>query len=165
MALNPQQLADLWQRAAPSLLLLARTRCDLAEDCVQEAFVKLSLQQPVPDDPVAWLVRVVRNAAIDMARSEKRRKQREQANASERPSWFEGQDAFERVLVERDVQQALMQLTPDQREIVVAHVWGGLSFRQIGMAFDISSSAAHRSYSESLLELKRALTNHAPNSF
>ncbi len=98
MAIDPQHLAELWRSKAAVLQLLARTRCDFAEDCVQEAFIRLSSQEPIPDDPMGWLVRVIRNRAIDYARREQRRKIRELELVAERPQWFveseSGQDAI-----------------------------------------------------------------------
>ncbi|MCA9066602.1 MAG: hypothetical protein KDA96_26225, partial [Planctomycetaceae bacterium] len=70
--ISPEQLHHLWQQHTAALLLLARGYCrgiDVSpEDCVQEAFVRLATQCPVPDCPRAWLLRVVRNLAIDAKR-------------------------------------------------------------------------------------------------
>ena len=164
MAVPSQQLAELWRSLAPSLLLLARTRCDMADDCVQEAFVRLSRQSELPNEPIAWLVRVVRNAAIDMARSEKRRKHREVTKGTVDYGWFVEQGGFERQWIEKDVQEALMQLVPNHREIVVAHIWNGLTFRQIASIIGTSPSSAHRAYLEAIEQLKRSLANYSPQS-
>ena len=47
-----------------------------------------------------------------------------------------------------------MQLEIEDREILVAHVWTGLSFRQIADAYDSSSSVVHRRYQAALLKLR-----------
>lgn len=84
--MTPRQLADLIAAHGPALVLFARQRCDGPEDVVQEAFVKLASARP-PDDPVAWLYKVVRNAALDAAKAARRRVRREQSVA--RPDrWF-----------------------------------------------------------------------------
>ncbi len=161
MAIDPQALSELWRRYAPPLLLLARSRCRCAEDCVQEAFVRLSTQETVPDDPPAWLMRVVRNAAIDAARSESRRKKREGIRAAETAEWFDSSVSSSCDLVGIEVQSALASIGCEDREIVVAHVWGGMTFRQIGEAFAISSSSAHRRYVEAIQQLKTMLVGSA----
>jgi RNA polymerase sigma factor (sigma-70 family) len=156
MASPSHQLVELWRRLSPTLLLLARTRCDIAEDCVQEAFIRLSTQDPIPDDPAAWLVRVVRNAAIDMARAEKRRRDREHRAERHAAAWFVEPEDFDRSLCEEEVRNALQNLPPEDRDIVVAHLWGGLSFRQIAEAMEIGSSTAHRKYVEAITKLRQA---------
>ena len=135
---------------------MARTRCDIAEDCVQEAFVRLATQDPIPDDPAAWLVRVVRNAAIDMARSEKRRQDRENRAVRNSTAWFIEPDDFDRSLCEEEIRNALQSLPAEDRDIVVAHLWGGLSFRQIATAMEVGSSTAHRKYIDAISKLRHA---------
>ena len=77
-------LTSLWNEHSATLQLIARSHCTNPEDCVQEAFVRLSKQTHLPGDPMAWLVRVTRNEAISKWRSENRRKSHEQKHASER---------------------------------------------------------------------------------
>jgi RNA polymerase sigma factor (sigma-70 family) len=157
--ISADELAKLWREHGAALMLVCRTRCANPDDCVQEAFVRLASQSPVPDDPVAWLARVARNAAISRARSEGRRKKYEERVASERKAWFEpiSSDAYESVSTD-EVQSALTQLDESTREIVVAHLWGGLTFRQIAEAFDLSHSSAHRQYAAGLERLRLLLT-------
>ena len=76
---EPELLGRLLDRHAAALELYARQFCHSAEDVVQEAVVELACQPGAPDDPVAWLYRVVRNKAIGVARSTRRRRRREAA--------------------------------------------------------------------------------------
>ena len=160
--LTATELAQLWTRHAAGLRLLARTRSDVADDCVQEAFLRLLKQSEVPDDPAAWLNRVVRNLAISRHRSDQRRRQREDISTRDRQDWFEADSASQPGAISPDaVQLALRTLEPDVSEIVIAHLWNGLSFRQIALAFDISASMAHRRYLEALSKLQRTLSELA----
>lgn len=159
--MDADQLADWWKRLAPSLRLLASTRCQWGDDCVQEAFIRLAAQNPVPDDPAAWLVRVVRNRAIDWSRSETRRRARESNVANERVGWFEGEVGHALELATR-VQEVLGGLTVEQREVVVAHVWTGLTMRQIAAAMDLSLSMVHRQFHEALEHMRPHLVELAP---
>ena len=68
-------------------MLYARQWCGTPEDVVQKAFIKLVRQKRPPADVVAWLYRVVRNGALDTAKSARRRQRRESVAA--RPArWF-----------------------------------------------------------------------------
>ncbi len=145
----------MWHQYAASLQLLARTRCSIAEDCVQEAFIRLAVQDPPPGDPLAWLVRVVRNEAINQFRCDQRRRHREQVVAHQKVPWLEPVDVLDTECPAADeIQELLMQLEIEDREILVAHVWAGLSFRQIAEAYDSSSSVVHRRYQTALLKLR-----------
>jgi DNA-directed RNA polymerase specialized sigma24 family protein len=48
-------------------------------------------------------------------------------------------------------------LPVEQREVIVAHLWGGLTFEQIGELIDASSSTAHRWYLAGLVTLRERL--------
>ena len=75
-------LTRLYDEHAPALVLYARQWADASEDVVQEALLKLTCQKRLPDDPVAWLFRVVRNGAISQAREQSRRRKRETVKAA-----------------------------------------------------------------------------------
>ena len=157
MGIEPEQLAELWRTHAPALRLLARTRCEDAEDALQNAFISLAKQIDLPEDPLAWLVRVVRNHAISVARSEERRKRREAKVAHEKPSWWMSPSDEKTSLPPEELQLAMATLETSLREIVVAHLWTGMSFRQIAAAFDMTSSSVHREYHKGLCQLREAL--------
>ena len=74
-------LGRLFDRYAASLALFARQWCHCPEDVVQEALIELAAQARMPDDPAAWLYRVVRNKAITALRSRQRRRRHETALA------------------------------------------------------------------------------------
>lgn len=71
-AASPERIAHLLARREELVALVARRVGDhqLAEDLLQEAFVK-ALTRPMPADDeaaTAWLLRVIKNAAIDQGR-------------------------------------------------------------------------------------------------
>jgi RNA polymerase sigma-70 factor (ECF subfamily) len=152
--MTPRQLAELIESHAAALVLYARQWCDSPEDAVQDAFCKLVGQRTPPDDPAAWLYRVVRNAAIDAGRSARRRARREQSAA--RPvRWF-----AEREIDGLDAETAvatLEALPPDLREVIVARVWGGLTLDQIAAAVGCSVSSAHRRFEAGIQALRERL--------
>lgn len=155
----PAELADLWRKQAGILEAFAATRCDSPEDCVQEAFIKLASIIPVPRDPVAWLYQVVRNLALNNLRATVRRRNLAATLASSLDSQTgpPPEAALQKQQTEQALQIALQELPADQHEIVIAHVWGGLTFRQIGAAQGISHAAAHRHYQLALDVLRSTL--------
>ena len=62
MPLDAVQLAQLIEGQAACLRLWIRSRCASGEDVVQEAFCRLAVQDPPPENPVAWL-----SARLDLA--------------------------------------------------------------------------------------------------
>jgi RNA polymerase sigma-70 factor (ECF subfamily) len=158
--MSPPDIARLIDAHAAPLVLYARQWCDTFEDVVQEAFLKLVRQRRPPEDELAWLCRVVRNGALDAAKMARRRRRRESAVA--RPvRWFvesevDGLDAETAVA-------ALERLEPEQREVIVAHHWGGLSFDQIGVVAGCSASTAFRRYTAGVEELRKELGVKCPS--
>ena len=81
--------------------------------------------------------------------------------------WACALDAGGRILLSRAVRNAqadldafsaeLRALPIEQREVIVAHLWGGLTFEQIAEVAGCSSSTAHRSYSAGLATLRSRL--------
>jgi len=138
-----KRLAWLMERHAAALELFARQFCRNADD-------------------VGWLYGTVRHKAISAARGEQRRKRRETCVAEARPEWFSGlaeQNVDARIAVE-----VLQALPEEQREVIVAHVWGGLSFEQIAGLVGTSDSTAHRRYQAGLTAIRKKLRVPCPKS-
>src|SRR3954470_11679359 len=66
-------LSRLLDKHSAALVLYAQQWCDGPEDVVQEAFIQLMQQKPLPQNVVGWLYRVVRNGAASQSRSQSRR--------------------------------------------------------------------------------------------
>ena len=157
--MDAAHLARLIDETASALVLYARQWTAAPEDVVQEAFVKFAALSSPPNQSVAWLYRVVRNAALTAARGEARRRRHETA-ASRSEAWFASPEGR---LDGVAASQALSALAGEVREPVVAHLWGGLTFVQIGELMGISAATAHRRYLEGLAELRRRLRVECPN--
>ena len=151
----PDFLSQLLDNHSAALVLYARQWCVVPEDVVQEAFLKLATQRSPPEQPVAWLYRVVRNGALSAQRSQRRRQIHEQSAAAESPTWFVPDESDE--LDVEAATAALATLPLEQREIIVAHLWGGLTFEQIAELTGLSSSTAHRHYTAGLMTLRDRL--------
>jgi RNA polymerase sigma-70 factor (ECF subfamily) len=158
MVMTSEALGRLLDEQAAALTLFARQWCAAAEDVVQEAFVKLAAQRPQPRDATAWLYQVVRNGARSAGRAARRRRRHEADAAARRPSWFA---PSEHAALDGEAAAAALETLPlEEREVVVAHLWGGLSFEQIGRLTGASSSTAHRRYLKALTVLRERL--HIP---
>jgi RNA polymerase sigma-70 factor (ECF subfamily) len=160
--MGPHQLAKLIDAHAAALTLYARQWCSAPEDVVQETFVKLSTFDLEPDNAVGWLYRVVRNGAISAGRSARRRQRHEAEAAARRPDWFLPTEGVG--LDARTAAAALESLPDEQRETIVAHLWGGLTFEQVGALTGVSSSTAHRRYLAALEALRRRLRVPCPRT-
>ena len=158
--MKPEQLGPLIDRLAAPLELYARQWCDSPEDVVQEAFLKLADQADAPRHPDAWLFRAVRNGAIN-AGIARRRRQRHEAEAAAAGAWFENDTVHPSIIDQavdpESAQEALQDLPEDQREILVAHLWGSLTFEEIAGIAGTSASSAHRIYQSALKTLRARL--------
>jgi RNA polymerase sigma factor (sigma-70 family) len=158
--MTPHDFARLVDAHGPPLILYARQWCAAPEDVVQDAFLKLIAQRTPPRAVVAWLYRVVRNAAFDAAKSSRRRLRREQVAA--RPERWFVEDAVDGLDAAAAV-RALERLPLDQREVIVARLWGGLSFEQIGEVAGCSASSAFRRFGAGIDALRREMGVPCPN--
>ncbi|MEM8733219.1 MAG: RNA polymerase sigma factor [Planctomycetota bacterium] len=160
--MQQEQLQELFHELSAALVLYARQWCQAPDDAVQEAFVELFRTQTPPDSPRAWLYTTTRRRAQNIARSDqRRRKHHEQADRERRQSesdemWFQATDTS---LVAVEVAEALEHLPNDQRELLVARVWGELSFDELASLMQCSVSSAHRRYRAALASLKQILTH------
>ena len=158
----PEELGRLIDQHAAALTLYARQWCAAPEDVVQEAFVKLVRVTEPPRDVLPWLYRVVRNAALSAARAEIRRRHHETRAAAQMPAWFTSDTTSP--LDAEAVTAALQGLPVEEREVIVAHLWGGLTFEQIAEVTGCSSSTAHRRYLAGLSSLRERLKVPCPKT-
>jgi RNA polymerase sigma-70 factor (ECF subfamily) len=151
--MTPHELGRLYRQHAPALRLYARQWPGCADDVVQDAFVALARQDPPPDQMAAWLHRVVRNGAVATARSAVRRRRREGA-ASAPEAWLAPSDDR---LDAAAAARALADMPLDLREVIVARLWGGLTFDEVARLVGCSLPTAHRRYHAGLTELRTRL--------
>ena len=160
--MQSQQLQQLFDDLSAALVLYARQWCQSPDDAVQEAFVDLFKTKESPDCPKSWLYTTTRRKAQNIARSEqRRRKHHEYAShdlGAQEPvnNWFLPASSQ---IVHSEVAQALADLEGDQRELLVARIWGELNFEELATLMGCSVSSAHRRYKSALAVLKQKLTS------
>ena len=158
--IGPQQLERLLAEHGSPLVLLARQWSSAPEDVLQEAMLELVRQDPPPDNPVGWIYRVVRNRAISSARRVWRRTRHEQTASFRGEPWFRPNDG--EGLDAEAATEALHNLPIEQRETLVARLWGGLSFAEVAELTGTSSSTAQRRYHAGLVALRERLGIECP---
>ena len=111
----------------------------LAEDAAQEAFVRAWQHLPTyqPRSPFRnWVYRIAINAALDTLRAV--RQEREPVDADAAASADDGPEALvERAEQAEGVRQAVLNLPPASRAVLVLREYEGLSYREIADTLDI----------------------------
>jgi RNA polymerase sigma factor (sigma-70 family) len=158
---SSQQLQAILSQHASVLEILAARWCDEPQDCVQDGMVRLAVQHPPPDDPLAWMYRVVRNAAISRGRkATARRKHEREAGNRLLSTWFaKEQNSFESA---DEACLALATLDSESRELVLMRIWGGLKLQQIADATGTSVATVHRRYKMAIERMRQTMETTCP---
>lgn len=153
--ITAEWLSGVLDRHAAALELFASQWSDTPEDCVQEAIIALTRLPSCPDNVAAWLFHVARTRAINSCRSQTRRRRHEAMAA--RLIQLEADPANEPAFDANELAAGLEQLDEELREVVVARIWGGLGFEEIGEMLGQSTSTAFRKFQTGLTDLRRIL--------
>ncbi len=150
--IDADELGRLYREHAAALRLFVR-QWGGDEDQVQEAFVKLARQASPLERPVAWLYRVARNAAWQASRGLKRLRRRHQRACGPQQWFVPTSDQLDGEQAAALLAQAPLEL----REVIVARIWGGLTFEEIAELVGCSLPTAHRRYQAGLSQLKEKM--------
>lgn len=121
----------------------------LAEDAVQELFVKLIKSPPEKDlrKPRAYIFKAARNAALDILRKNPAHDDIEEHTDIPAP----------RKADYSDVTEALNSLPEQQRSIVVMHINAGLKFREIADITELPLGTVLWKYRKAIAAMREAL--------
>ena len=157
MKTDPDRLIEWYEACGAELRLYALQwhTYQVAEDLVQDAFIKLMKQRAWPDEVRPWLFRVVRNSAISRLRRKLRSKKAQAVFPQTHGCWFESRT--DERLDAKQAQAVLETLPTERREIVVLRIWGQLSFREISDIIQKSIPWVHREYQAALGMIKSRL--------
>jgi RNA polymerase sigma-70 factor (ECF subfamily) len=142
---------------------------ELAMDVTQESFVRLWkawLNRERIDNPRAWLMRVARNLAEDVAKSAFHR------NGTQPPSHLNGVlgresnplDRMERAETFAQLRSLIRQLSEDDRLLLTLRYAFDFDAHRIAEYLGIQSSAVHMRLSRARQRLAEKLTEHGVNS-
>lgn len=150
-----QRCFELHAQAVHNLAFHLTANRAEAEDLLQEAFLALLRQAQPPVEPRAWLCTVVLNKVRDRARA---KRPSPGAEPSELP------DAEPGPLLEAEHQErgaavaaALALLPLAQREVVVLHVFEGMSFFAIGTVCGIPADTVASRWRYACERLRKTL--------
>ena len=117
---------------------------DLAQDCVQEAFVRLCREprERIESHVDAWLFKTCRHRAMDIHRMEARMKTQTEPAAIESLSSQEKDPGSIAMLAEQqhEIEQRIADLPRLEQEIVLLRLGQGLSYKQIAEVMELSVS-------------------------
>jgi RNA polymerase sigma-70 factor, ECF subfamily len=137
-------LYDAWaSRLLAYMMTITRDRSK-AEDALHNLFVKLAAGKAVLQDPAVYLFRAARNEAI---RASRRRKESPLADL----------DILSAPPEAAGLREVLDGLPPDQLDVVVLHVFEGLTFREAAEVLGIPQDTAASRYRYALEKLRELL--------
>jgi len=153
---NVNEIEALYRQHGAGLVLFAtaltgeRSR---AQDMVHQVFLKLMDNGKLSraDDKKAYLFACVRNAALDELRLGQRHTPLETETV-----WFSPPDKD--YAGEQKLRRALGSLLDDQMRAVILHIWGELTFSQIGDLLGLSSNTAASRYRYALGKLRDSMS-------
>lgn len=152
--LSADDVRRLYDQHGPALVLYASSFVadgGAAEDVVHGVFLKLLRgKQIVPDAPVAYLYRAVRNAALNTRRDRSR-----DAPLPDQEIWFTHRERNREAAFA--LQQALRELPDEQREAVVMRIWSGMTLEEVAEATDVPLNTASSRYRYALAKLRERL--------
>jgi RNA polymerase sigma-70 factor (ECF subfamily) len=115
---------------------------EAAEDLCQEAFFRLHEKEmvfPSPDEAKYWLIRVVKNAALNYAKRKDRERKAYQRAFRE---VNQNQETGEQVLLKKEskteIREALASLPENLRMVLILKEYAELNYKEIGRALGIS---------------------------
>ncbi len=156
--LSADEVEQLYDRHGPALLAYACSFvADVAagEDVVHQVFLRLLQGRTgVPEVPVAYLYRAVRNAALNARRREKR-------EVAQGTPLDEGHAFFECHNGNREaalaLQAALLELPDEQREVVVLRIWSGMTLEEAAAVTGAPLNSVASRYRYALDKLRERL--------
>jgi len=152
--LTTADVLALYERHSPVLLAYACSFVSdfaVAEDVVHQVFLKLLHgETKMPDTPIAYLYRAVRNTALNARRSASREQPIEQ-----QLRWFDHKSGDREAALA--LQAALFSLPEDQRETVLMKVWSGMTLEEISAATGVPANTVASRYRYALEKLRDQL--------
>jgi len=153
---NRVEVEMLYQQYGQTLLLFAMAMTGdraRAQDAVHQVFLRMiesgNLRQVA--DAKAYVFTSVRNAVLNDAKTQQRTVALEEESA-----WFD--PPHRDYAAELTLRRALCALSQDQRQVVVLHVWGELTFMQIAGILGISPNTAASRYRYAFAKLREAMS-------
>ena len=152
---NEAEIEALYHRHGPALLLFALAIAGdrgRAQDALHQVFLRLLERADLRQiaDVKSYLFASVRNAILNDFRIRQRNVVLDGDSV-----WFEPPQRD--YAAELNLRRSLCALPEDQRQVIILHVWGGLTFMQIAEILEISSNTVASRYRYGLARLREAM--------
>ena len=139
------EFGRLYETVFPILFRVAyriTTSEEAAEDLCQEAFFRLhekNMVFPSPDEAKYWLIRVVKNAALNYAKRKVReRKAYQKAFREDTRTVETGENILLKKETREEVLAALEKLPDNLKMVLILKEYGELNYKEIGRSLGIS---------------------------
>lgn len=157
-----ERLYDATRAKLFGVVLRILRRQDLAEEVIQEAYVKIwnnaGQFNPGMASPITWMVSIARNRAIDVVRK------RTETSIEEEPAAMEVASDTPDPLARREMTEDLKrilecvgQLDPERQKLVLLAYYNGWSREQLAEKFDTPLNTVKTWLRRSMLEIRECL--------
>lgn len=147
--LSYDDVQDLYGQHGPALLAYGTSLLgdhSAAEDVLHQVFLKLLGQERLPEDARPYLFKAVRNRALNAIRGSAC------LTSLDAQEWLiKPQGMLEAGL---EVEQAVRELPPEQREVVVMRIWGEMTMAEVAAVLEIPENTAASRYRYALNKLR-----------
>jgi RNA polymerase sigma-70 factor (ECF subfamily) len=152
---NSVEVERLYREHGTALLLFAMSISldrGRAQDAVHQVFLRMleTSRLDKVEDLKAYLFTCVRNAVLNDHKVSRRN-----AALDEESHWFDPPQRD--YAAELNLRRALESLPDDQRQVLVLHIWGELTFLQTAGVLGISSNTAASRYRYALANLRESM--------
>ena len=152
---DKDEIAELYRQYGAALVLFASATCGdrtRAQDFVHQVFLRLIESGTIRKafDRKAFLFTCVRNAVLNDTKLRRR-----ETSFEVDSFWFDPPQRD--YAAEARLRLALQGLPADQCEVVVLHLWGELTFAEIGEVLSVNANTAASRYRYALSKLRRSV--------
>ena len=152
--LSAEDVRRYYDQHGPALVAYACsfvTDAAAAEDAVHQVFLRLLRGDTrVPDVPLAYLYRAVKNAALNVRRN----RQRDMPVETQEPCFAHRGGNREAALA---LQTALGEIPEEQREVVIMRIWSGMTLEEIAATTGVPLNTVASRYRYALEKLREQL--------
>ncbi len=130
-----------------------------AEDIVSESFIKIvrfAKRYRRQDEPMAWILRIVRNTALDYLR---KRRRRAEISSECLFDLCDPDSSPEKIVAAVTLEQAIAKLAPDERRAIYMRYYLDMTVRETAEAMRLTRSSAERLIQRAETNLKNLLNS------
>ncbi|HNP74362.1 MAG TPA: sigma-70 family RNA polymerase sigma factor [Kouleothrix sp.] len=154
-------LYDRYGRLVFSMALRIVNDRGAAEEITQDVFMRcwrnVERYQPSQGSLSSWLLSIAHNRAIDELRSRRGKDARREISDESLGPLASIDPSYDEVLLRNEVQQALRELPPAQREVLELVFWGSLTRREVAEQLQLPLGTVHTRLRLGMDKLREAL--------